>query len=350
MSRNPELSAAYARLVLQSGVAPVPRLLQGARLSARDIADREFIDVADLGPIFRNYDRLVEDRAWTAKLGAQFNIGAHGPLGFAALSAPTLGEALDVMADLYPSRSSAMVLDTFATDSHYVLRLRDLTVEPDFGRWLAEVLAKIVETLLATILGHPVGRNVRIHFAHGAPAEAETLLAQYDAAVAFDAPATTIAVPLAWRQLPSPLYDESVYRANVIKCRELIAAREGAGSTAAAVRNRLRNHFDGQVLARDEQPPPTLEQVAGEMHTTTRTLIRRLRKEQTSYKEITETLRREYAADLLRDARLTVADVAAVLGYREPANFGRAFRKWFGASPAAWRRGGGSAGSPAAFD
>ena len=155
-------------------------------------------------------------------------------------------------------------------------------------------------------------------------------------AMVLEAPAT----PLAWRQLPSPLYDESVYRVNVIKCRELIAARELVGSTVEAVHNRLRNHFDGQVLEREERPPPTLEQVAGEMHTTPRTLIRRLQREDASYKAILEDLRREYACRLLRDARLTAADVGVILGYAEAANFGRAFRRWTGESPAAWRRGG----------
>ena len=74
------------------------------------------------------------------------------------------------------------------------------------------------------------------------------------------------------------------------------------------------------------------------MHTTPRTLIRRLRNEDATYRDILEDLRREYAGQLLQDARLTVADVGEVLGYREPANFGRAFRRWYGASPAAWRR------------
>jgi AraC-like DNA-binding protein len=339
MERNPELSAAYARLILQSGVGTPEELLRDVELSADALADREFIGVADLGPIFRNYDRLVRDRAWTAKLGSRFNISVHGPLGFAALSAPTLGEALDVMGSLYASRSNAMRARTYATDSHYVVEMVDATGEPDFARWLGEVTMKIVETLLATILGHPVGRNVLISFAHPRPDDAEALLAEYDATVRFDAPQTTIAVPLAWRQLPSPLHDESVYRANVIKCRELIAARERAGSSAEAIRNRLRNHFDSQALQRGGVAPPTLEQVAGEMHTTARTLIRRLRAEDATYRDILEELRREYADRLLQDARLTVADVGEVLGYREPANFGRAFRRWYGASPAAWRRG-----------
>ena len=46
----------------------------------------------------------------------------------------------------------------------------------------------------------------------------------------------------------------------------------------------------------------------------------------------------DYAERLLQDARRNVADVAEVLGYREAANFSRAFRRWYGASPAAWRR------------
>ena len=120
--------------------------------------------------------------------------------------------------------------------------------------------------------------------------------------------------------------------------RIAIAARESAGSSVEVIRNRLRNHFDSQAMQRDGVAPPTLEQVAGEMHTTPRTLIRRLRNEDATYRDILENLRREYAGQLLQDARLTVADVGEVLGYREPANFGRAFRRWYGASPAAWRR------------
>ena len=339
MPRTLELSAAYARLILQSKVAAPSELLHGVDLTPADIADMEFIAVADLGPIFRNYDRLVASSAWTAELGEQFNIGVHGPLGFAALSAPTLGEALDVMGSLSASRSNAMVLDTRATDSHYILRITDVTGEQDFARWLAEVILKIVEVLLATILAHPVGRNVLVSFSHPPPVNAEALVDSYEASVTFNAAENSIAVPLAWRQLPSPLYDEPVYRANVIKCREMIAARESAGSITGAIRNRLRNHFDGQVLAREDVAPPTLEEVANEMHVTVRTLIRRLRQEDSTYKDIVDGLRREYADQLLRDARLTVADVAAIIGYREPANFGRAFRRWHGCSPAAWRRG-----------
>jgi len=339
MPRELELSAAYARLALQSGVAPASELLRGTGIEPAALAELEYIEASRLAVLFRNYNRYVNDRGWTARLGSQFNIASHGPLGFAALSAPTLGAAMDVMGNLHASRNTALRAEVFATDSHYVMRVEDMTGEPDFACWLVESVLKIMEVLLSTILGHPVGRNVLIHFAHPAPPGAEQLLAGYDARVTFAAADNRIAVPLAWRHLPSPLHDEPVFRANVIKCRELIAAREQVRSVVATVRDLLSNHFDAQLLdAGAIRPPPTLEQVADTMHLTSRTLIRKLEREDTAYKTILEDLRKDYAQRLLQDAGLKVADVAEILGYREAANFTRAFRRWYGTSPALWRR------------
>jgi len=339
MTRTIEVSAAYARLALQTGVAPAGELLRGSGVDEKALLEMEFIDATALAVLFRNYDRFAPDRGWTARLGAQFNMAAHGPLGFAALSAPTLGEALDVMGTLNRSRNTAITAQLLATQSHYELRVADATAEPDFAIWLVEVVLKVLESLISTILGHPVGRNVIVGFDHPAPANAARLVAGYDASVVFNAPHNSIAIPLPWRQLPSPLHDESVYRANVIKCRELIAAREQSGSVATAVRNLLSNHFDTQLLhSGGPRPPPTLEQVADAMHLTPRTLIRKLQRENTAYKDELERLRKHYAQRLLRDAGQNVADVAEILGYREAANFTRAFRRWYGTSPAAWRR------------
>jgi AraC-like DNA-binding protein len=50
------------------------------------------------------------------------------------------------------------------------------------------------------------------------------------------------------------------------------------------------------------------------------------------------TVRMEHAARLLRDGRLSVADVASRLGYSSDVAFSRAFRRHTGESPATWRR------------
>jgi AraC-like DNA-binding protein len=47
--------------------------------------------------------------------------------------------------------------------------------------------------------------------------------------------------------------------------------------------------------------------------------------------------RYEIARQLLLDTDLQVGDVAALLDYADASAFTRAFRRWSGAAPAAWR-------------
>jgi AraC-like DNA-binding protein len=67
------------------------------------------------------------------------------------------------------------------------------------------------------------------------------------------------------------------------------------------------------------------------------TLYRRLRDEGTSFEALVEEVRRRLAKRLLRDPKVSVKEVGYRLGFAEPAAFSRAFKRWTGKSPAAWR-------------
>jgi len=216
-----------------------------------------------------------------------------------------------------------------------------MTGDKVFGRYLAEIVMKVAESLLAAIVGHPASDNIVVRLMRQEPDDAEAFREVFDSRILFAASEDSISIPESWWRLPSPLHDESVYRANRAKCREIIASRAQHSSASAIVRARLTNHFDRQISGEmHNRPPPTQAAIAQSMHVTPRTLIRHLQKENMSYKNMLEELRRDYAQALLANARLTVADVGEILGYAEPANFGRAFRRWFDCSPAAWRHGG----------
>ena len=81
-----------------------------------------------------------------------------------------------------------------------------------------------------------------------------------------------------------------------------------------------------------------VEKAARLLHVSRRTLVRRLRHGGTSYRSLLEAHQTKRAEVLLRDPELSVAEVAYELGYEDPANFGRACRRWFGVSPGKWRR------------
>jgi AraC-like DNA-binding protein len=68
-----------------------------------------------------------------------------------------------------------------------------------------------------------------------------------------------------------------------------------------------------------------------------RSLQRSLDRCGSTYTEIVESVRRRRATSLLAESNLPVTQIALSLGYSDPANFTRAFRRWSGTSPRAFR-------------
>ena len=68
-----------------------------------------------------------------------------------------------------------------------------------------------------------------------------------------------------------------------------------------------------------------------------RTLSRRLRAEGTAFRRLSDEVRFEIACRLLLNPRMTLAQIATTLGFSEASAFTRAFRRWSGQTPTAWR-------------
>jgi AraC-like DNA-binding protein len=90
---------------------------------------------------------------------------------------------------------------------------------------------------------------------------------------------------------------------------------------------------------------PTLDAAARTLGLSSRTLKRRLADEGTDFTTLLDEQRRQRALLLLRSANLSVEAVAEQVGYSDVANFTRAFRRWSGTTPTAYRSsfGGGAA-------
>ena len=57
------------------------------------------------------------------------------------------------------------------------------------------------------------------------------------------------------------------------------------------------------------------------------------------WEALVDRWRRETAQEMLGDPAQRICAVARRLGYSEPAHFVRAFRRWTGTTPTAWRKG-----------
>jgi len=97
-------------------------------------------------------------------------------------------------------------------------------------------------------------------------------------------------------------------------------------------------HQARQVLCRLlPQGEPRRELVAQTLHLSQRTLQRRLQEEGTSYQQLLDDTRRELAEQYLGQVDLTLLEVAYLLGFSDPSNFFRAFRRWFNETPGEYR-------------
>ena len=84
----------------------------------------------------------------------------------------------------------------------------------------------------------------------------------------------------------------------------------------------------------------SVKDVAARLGVSARTVDRRLADEGRAFAELRDAVRLERARTLLADPALSVAQVAQQLGYRDAANFSRAFRRQAGMPPTAFRRAG----------
>jgi AraC-like DNA-binding protein len=82
----------------------------------------------------------------------------------------------------------------------------------------------------------------------------------------------------------------------------------------------------------------TQETVASNLNKSVSTLQRQLKAEGVSYRELLEQTRSEIAQHLLEENRYALSQIAYLLGFSDQANFSRAFKRWTGRSPAAFRR------------
>ena len=83
---------------------------------------------------------------------------------------------------------------------------------------------------------------------------------------------------------------------------------------------------------------PSLEQIAAELRLPAAAIQRELAEHGLTYKHAVEAMRRNLAALYLHQRHLPLTEIAFLLGYSELSAFSRAFARWTGQSPRAYRK------------
>ena len=83
----------------------------------------------------------------------------------------------------------------------------------------------------------------------------------------------------------------------------------------------------------------TVTRLSRDIYSSRRQVQRCFAEAGTSVQERLHAVRMERAAELLRSSSLPVGTVTRMVGYRYPAQFAKAFRRYYGVPPSRWRVG-----------
>jgi AraC-like DNA-binding protein len=304
-----------------------PRLLAEFGLRREVLGDPLFALPLDLAVAM--YERAVAvtgEPALGVYLGLQMRASAHGILGFAAICAGTLRDSIQLAAKYIAIRTTALSLQSQVAEGVGTLVLRE---HADLGG-AREAYA------FATLLGFwSMGRllagrtfDVSLDFAFPRPGYYERFADALPPA-RFDQPQHQLILrDLGLLELPLAMADATSLRMAKDQCEQLMQSMGLDGRLTPRVRS---------VLSRDLEDVKSLKGVARALRLSPRTFRRHLEAEGVTFSMLADEERRRRALLLLRSNELSIREIGDRLGYSDGANFTRAFRRWTGKTPRAYR-------------
>jgi AraC-like DNA-binding protein len=170
-----------------------------------------------------------------------------------------------------------------------------------------------------------------VSFRHSAPGEVERYEDYFNCPVRFQADENAIALVPPMLDLPTRLGDPAVSRF----LTDHLDTELGALSTEATIERVLAEHLSEAL----SDGIPKAGSVARAVGMSERTLYRRLSEAGLSYQDVLENTQKSLAENLLSEDRFSIAEVAFLTGFAEQSSFNRAFKRWAGQTPGAFRKG-----------
>ena len=271
--------------------------------------------------------RLTND-PWLALHAAEgLPFGSLGIVDFLCAAAPTACDALRKMCAYFPLINDGLVLATEGGVADHILYL---------GSAAGRLSPPMIDFVFASILLHTRQswkRNWsprRVEFAYPRPKRLEEYARVFRCPLGFDAPISRMVIPRRIWECPLPCSDSALLEVLEQHASSLLALHPPPGDCRARVRS--------LIGARLREGEASLRVVAKELGLSPRNLQRNLKAVHLSFSQILDDMRAQAARYYLHDPKVPIAEIADWVGFSEASSFTRAFRRWTGTTPTAYRK------------
>lgn len=274
----------------------------------------------------------LDDPLLGLHVGQTIEPATLGALGYVFTACQHLGAALlrwqQYERLISNVETSVLTLSPVAVEIVFVNAPRDL------GPLIDEAALTAIVEFSRRLIGQCAAVS-EVCFVNPAPKDISAYEAYFGGVVRFAQPVTSLRIDFGLLQQPVLQPDATLLAMMEHQVSTLLASMPAMDHLERGVREAVAN------LARSGEV--SIEQVAEQMHITSRTLHRRLARMGLKFSQLRDDTLVHLAKVHLRDRRLSLNEVAWLLGYSEHSAFTRAFSRWTGMPPQRWRDSSGEA-------
>ena len=304
--------------------------LSGAGISRRQLSQD------DIGLSVDSQYRFLElaaakanDQLLGLHVAAEMDIRAIGLLFYLTGSSQTVSEALENLARYSRATNEALLVEISQQKDEVILAIRHLEEFDEPHRQFFEALA----LWFIRTLHKETNRDLtpsRVTFTHARSEGLREVHRLLRCPVDFAQGVDSWVLPQRVMDFPIVSGDSQLLKILTAHADDLLAERHSVTGLQSMVANQLAS-----LLPSGESRAAV---VARQLGMSLRSLTRHLAEEGTSFGEILEQLRRRLASRHLADDRMSVQQIAWLLGYSEVGAFNHAYKRWTGTTPRRTRR------------
>lgn len=324
---------------LSAWILAIVRALEDAGVDPAALMQGIGMDPSRVGDLNHRYSQEQVTSLWIAavretgdpnfglKVAQHIRPSTFHVVGYAMSCSATLRRAAERF-----SHFARLISDSAAVD--FVRDGEDYRLSVDLNTSGRQPIYQTIDTILAGffmlcewILTAPI-TPVQVTFRHRKPADDQAYREIFRCPILYNQPINSILFPAEILERPVPSANEEL--ATML---DEMSAKYLSFRFSSRFSRKVRDALIGQL----PNGEPSKQETARLLAMTERTLLRRLREENTTFQEVLDRLREELAYDYLRRPELTIENIAYLLGFSSSSTFSRAFMRWTGQRPSGWR-------------
>ena len=320
------LTARPAIAGLESRGLDAAAVMRSAEISSEALASIDSrLPVASVLRLWEAAAEAAHDPSFGVHVAEALPRGTYDVFEHLLSAASTVGAGLSQLARCVPLIHDHSTLRLDVEPGHARLVRRVPTIGPQYDEFSITLL--LVRSRQASGMAWTPDR---VTFQHERTRDDGEPSRVFGCPVVFGAAETEMLIPRSVLELPHPRADAPLL--------DVLSRHVEARLESLPPRGALLARVSSAIARRIATELPTLASTADALRTPERTLQRRLADQGVTHSALVDDVRRNLALELLADGNVSLTEIGYRLHFADPTAFYRAFKRWTGEGPAAYRK------------